>query len=344
MEQVIDKYNCTLSHLDFWMIELMIITYIYSKKLHSEIYKHQKLVLYFNLIPIIFKVGTIIFVFKEEGQKIIYTIYPILIPIGIIIYIPFMFVKSYVNVIIKYFMDSKYFSANKILQLYGLIGTIFFTIICIISTFFKCKDIDEDNQNFYDNICSIKHDKKLYFENFFAFIETETCAKEIILEVLAVIVGMISFYFYKFYSMMIIKYLSPVHITFLTPIYYFLVKVIVIIYNLILFDSEHFLKDSSIKYIKENFFLDVSGDLFCLFGFLVYLEIIELNCLDLSYNSRKKIDERGRIESFALSSEDGDIILNNFDDEDKDSDKDEDVNKDEGIDKDENIDKSKLCK
>ena len=64
MEQIIDKYNCTLSHLDFWMIELMIITYLCSKKLHSEIYKHQKLVLYFNLIHIIIKINTIIFVFK----------------------------------------------------------------------------------------------------------------------------------------------------------------------------------------------------------------------------------------------------------------------------------------
>jgi hypothetical protein len=141
---------------------------------------------------------------------------------------------------------------------------------------------------------------------------------------------------------MFIKYLSPVHIKFLTPIHHFFVKLIVIRFNLIFFDCEHFLKDSYIKYIKENFFLDVSGDLFCLFGFLVYLEIIELNCFDLSYNSRKKIDERGRIESFALSSEDGDI--NNFEEEEKDSDKDDDINKDEGIDKDENIDKGKLCK
>jgi hypothetical protein len=110
--------------------------------------------------------------FKETSHILIYTIYPILIPIGILIYIIFMFLKSYANVSLKYFMDSKYFSANNILSVYGLIGTIFFTIICTISTFFKCKDIDEDNQNFYDNLCSIKHDKKLYFKNFVALIET----------------------------------------------------------------------------------------------------------------------------------------------------------------------------
>ena len=127
---------------------------------------------------------------------------------------------------------------------------------------------------------------------------------------------------------MIIKYLSPVYITFLTPVYYFLVKVIVIIYNLIFYEREKFLKDKSIVYIKENFFLDVSGDIFCLIGFLVYLEILELNCLDLSYNSRKKIDERSRTESMALSSEEGDGIINNVDDEDED----------------EEMDKDKLCK
>ena len=276
MEQVIDKYNCTLCHLDFWMIELVIITYLCSKKLHTQIYKHQKLVLYFNLIPIIFKIGTIIYAFKEkeyeQSWKIIYTIYPILIPIGILIYIPFMYMKSYANVSLKYFMDSKYFSANKILKLYGLIGTIFLTIICIISTLFKCTD-DGEESIFLNSFCSIEYDNKTYFENFSAYIETETSTLEIIIEVLTTILGMIFFYFYKFYSMMIIKYLSPVYITFLTPVYYFLVKIIVIIYNLIFYERERFLKDESIIYIKENFFLDVSGDIFCLIGFLVYLEI-----------------------------------------------------------------------
>ena len=65
-------------------------------------------------------------------------------PIGIIIYSPLMTMKSYINVKMKYFMDSKYISEYELLKIYGLIGIIFYTIICIISTFFEYK---EDNEN-----------------------------------------------------------------------------------------------------------------------------------------------------------------------------------------------------
>ena len=53
-----------------------------------------------------------------------------------------------------------------------------------------------------------------------------------------------------------------------------------------------------------------------------------MNCLDLSYNSRKKIDERARIESIALNSEKGDIYKNNINDDNDDEDIDKDEDKD----------------
>ena len=329
IEQAIEKYNRTFCHLEFWMIELMIISYLCSKKLNIVIYKHQKLVLYFNIIPIIFKIGTIILAFYDTKFILAYTVYPILIPIGFFIYILFMFVKSYVNVSLKYLMDSKYFSANKILRAYGLIGTIFLTIICIISTLFKCKDSDKNNKNIIDDICSIEYNNKKYYENFIKYINTSEYAYEIIIEILAVILGMIFIYFYKFYSLMIIKYLNPIYITLLTPTIYFFDKLISLIYNLILtiFHKAKFLENDGIEYIKENFYLDFCGDIFCFISFLVYLEIIELNCLDLSYNSRKKIDERARIESIALNSEKGDIYKNNINDDNEDEDIDIDEDK-----------------
>ena len=78
------------------------------------------------------------------------------------------------------------------------------------------------------------------------------------------------------------------------------------------------------KYTIPKFFLDVSGDVYCFFGFLIYLEIIELYCFNLSYNSRKSIDQRGRLESSNIS--DDKIIyldnLNNSDDEDNDDNED----------------------
>ena len=331
IEQAIEKYNRTFCHLEFWMIELGIISYLCSKKLNIVIYKHQKLVLYFNIIPIIFKIGTIYLAFYDKHFILGYTIYPFLIPIGLLIYILFMFVKSYVNVSLKYFMDSKYFSVNKILRAYGLIGTIFLTIICIISTIFECKDYDKNNKNIIDDICSIKYNNKTYYENFIKYINTSKELYEKIIEVLVIILGMIFFYFLKFYTMMIIKYLNPIYITLLTPTIYFFDKLIAIIFTLIcsIFKKGKFLVNESIDFIKENFYLDFLGDIFCFISLLVYLEIIVLNCMDLSYNSRKKIDERGRLESIILNNEflDPKNIINN-----------------EGEDIDEDVDKDKLCK
>ena len=45
-EYLIDKYNCTFSHLDFWMIELIIISFLCLKILKIPVYKHQKFVLF----------------------------------------------------------------------------------------------------------------------------------------------------------------------------------------------------------------------------------------------------------------------------------------------------------
>ena len=126
MEQLLEKYNCTFSHLDFWMIEIIIISYITSKIFKKEIYQHQKFVLYFNLIPILFKIITIISLYKgteddksnnkykdNKGKlKIIYIVYWYLIPIGLLFYFPLIITKSYVYVKMKYYMDLKYISAN----------------------------------------------------------------------------------------------------------------------------------------------------------------------------------------------------------------------------------------
>ena len=56
-------------------------------------------------------------------------------------------------------------------------------------------------------------------------------------------------------------------------------------------DKECF-KDTS-NHKVDKFFCDISGDIICLFGYLIYLEIIELNCYNLNYNLKKTITIRG---------------------------------------------------
>ena len=77
------------------MLELLIIAYLNSKILHTEIYKHQKFVLFFCLIPILFKIITIILELTDGKQQYVYEFNLYLIPLGLLIYFPLITIKAY---------------------------------------------------------------------------------------------------------------------------------------------------------------------------------------------------------------------------------------------------------
>ena len=70
---------------------------------------------------------------------------------------------------------------------------------------------------------------KSYYDDFFNSKET----KEKLIEIIELVSGMITSYIINYNFLIIIKYLTPVHIVILTPIYYFLFKLVLIIYNII---------------------------------------------------------------------------------------------------------------
>ena len=43
-------YKCGLRDLDYWMLELIIVSRLIERMFHLEIYKHQKFGIYFNII------------------------------------------------------------------------------------------------------------------------------------------------------------------------------------------------------------------------------------------------------------------------------------------------------
>ena len=285
-EQAIEKYNYILSRLEFWFFELIIIAYLNKVILHIDIYKHQKCVIFFSFFPIIFKIMTILvelndgdnrFIYEEEGH--IYWI-----PLGLLIYFPLITLKAYAIIKIKWFMDLKYISANKLLMIYGFIGTIFYSIFCTLSSFIKNDKYSlfiNSSYDYYSYYCIFKESNKT----------------QIIIEIIVLISSMITSYIIKYNFMMIIKYLTPLHIVFLTPIFYFFSKVIILIYNVAYSlinnrDFSNFFTGSLIPYCRLQFALDFSGDFFSFFGFLIYLEMIELNCFGLNYNLRNTIIKR----------------------------------------------------
>ena len=159
-----------LSDLDYWMFELLIISYLNNRIFKKNTYKHQKCGIYFNIIACLpLKILSFLITFNSE-KKPIYRNHEWFIPIGIIFYFVIMLLRSYGIAKMKYLMDLKYISPIKLLISYGKIGSIYSIIICSISTFVKCT-----NNYINNNLCTIKYsktDKSIYFilKNYLAWI------------------------------------------------------------------------------------------------------------------------------------------------------------------------------
>ena len=331
--------------LDFWMVEIIIVSLIIFKMFHFNIFRHHILTFVFNCIPIVLKIFTIILSFKDENNqnvycenninyqynytcecfinnynrinnntynvsynnthnneyceskrlKNIYVIFTWLVPVGIISYLCLIFLRSYINSKIKWYMDLRYISANKLLMIFGFFGAVFCSITCIITTFKECDQTTSNNKNIYDYICILNKDddknniKKKYFDNY------EMYYKDFeIKEMFTIICQVLLYFFHKYYSILIIKFFTPVHLILSFPVSFFFQKIILILNTLI--KNGTFFNDIPINYKAEKFFLDFSGDITSIIGFLVYLEIIELNFCKFNYNLRRNIIKRGNKE------------------------------------------------
>ena len=336
-EHLFEMYTM-FKDLDFWMVEIIIVSLIMSDMFHFNIFRHHILTFIFNCIPIILKIFTIILSFKDENNqnfncdnninyqydyscecfnnninrmnnniyndtynnancdskrlKNIYVVFNWLVPIGIIIYLFLITLRSYINSKIKWFMDLKYISANKLLMIYGFFGAFFCSIACIIATYKECEETFSNNKNLYDYICILNKDddknnvKKKYFDNIFIYYQNFERN-----EIFRILCHVLFYFLHKYYSILIIKFFTPVHLILSFPVSYFFLKIIMVINTLI--KNKTFFNDIPIKYKSEKLFLDFAGDITSIIGFLVYLEIIELNFCKFNYNLRRNIINRG---------------------------------------------------
>ncbi len=103
---------------------------------------------------------------------------------------------------------------------------------------------------------------------------------------------MITFFFDKYYSTLIIKLYSPVHVIFSFPVQFFLEKTFLLIFTAIFFNDNLFKEEGQVK----KFLMDESGDIISIIGFLIYLEIIELHFCKLDFNLSNNITFRANEE------------------------------------------------
>ena len=262
-----------------------------------KIYRHQKFAIIFNsLICLLFRIPYFILSLKDtennnkelESGKSLFEISGWYIVLGLFIYIIIITIRAYSYTKIKWFIDLKYISSTKLLIYIGFIGILISSISCVIETNIKCsKQI---------NFCEVNDENKnTYLDNFNIYYEKVSEIKEkdeIIYETCVILFGMIFKFFAIYFDMLIIKNLTPVHFIFYSSIYYFIIKIIAIFYNKI--KISYFFKGKreydGVKLCK--YILDISGNFIAIFGFLIYLEIIELGFCKLNYNLRKYIEKR----------------------------------------------------
>ena len=319
-ENAIQIFNI-LKDLDFWMIEIIIISFLMIKILHITLYQHQMLIIVFNIIPTLVKCFSIVLSFIDEGNhqidnnkinyeyifyegnknihtgrlKNLYVIFKWIAPVGILFYLLLITLRSYINLKIKVFMDLKYISPNKLLMIYGAMGAIICSIVGIITTFEKCEETINKDLDIYDYICLVNkidftnNITTKYFDNFSIY---SSQIKNVFFEIIRIIAQIIFFFLNKYFSILIIKFFTPTHLIISFPVYYFILKIILII-NTLIRNHSFFDNSKKLNYKTEKFLLDIFGDITSIVGFLVYLEIIELNFCGLNYNLRKNIINRG---------------------------------------------------
>ena len=283
-----DSFIMIFQDLDFWMIEFIILSLLNKHMSYKiRIYRHQICAMLLCIFPSLFKVCSIYLSFQDKSEdKNNYTGHlPIYyttnnetfkIIFGVLFYIILITLRSYVNLKLKWHMDIKYISHYKILTAFGSIGSFIYLLICIISTFIKCKEgefckylgkVEYKNSYYFDSI-------KIYWED----LKFE--------EIFVVFVGFLAFFFKKLYTILVIKNLTPVHVIFSVPFRYLIQKVISISYSLI---KREYSKN---KYKIYKLILDTSGDIFSCLGFLIYLEIIAIKFCNLDYDIKNNIMRR----------------------------------------------------
>jgi hypothetical protein len=286
----IEKIISVLFKFDYFMFILLIISFINTKMFNLKTYKHHKFAIYLNFITVfIFQsISFILSMNLEENSDQLYIIYKWLIPIGFIIYLLYVSIFSYVFAKMKWFMDMNWISFTKLFMLSALLEFLISSIFCIISTFFKC------HENIKQSFCSITNGEDYYLENFLIFFKQisiiyEDNKADIIFIICIIILDIFVQTIKQFLLFSILKNLYPEYYFFSVPI----VEIFGQIYSLFktkIIKDYYFVKDGEdYKLPLIIFIINIIQNFFAIIGFLIYLEIIELNFCGFNFNLRKNI-------------------------------------------------------
>ena len=282
-ENLLLIYVDIFKDLDFWFFELICISVIYSKTFVQKIYSHQILGMAISIfVGSLLKIYSITLTFTSDEKNNFYSTNKGLISF-VICYFALIILRSYVNTEIKVFLDLKYISQRILLISYGIAGSIMCFIMGIFTSNVSCS---KELENY---VCCMTYDGKYYYDNFFNYYES---GKNLLVRLIIILLGLLTYFSSIYYCTLIIKTLTPIHVIFSFPIQFFIEKTFLLIFTEIFFIERLFNGEN----LSERFLADIFGDTASIIGFLIYLEIFELNFCGLNFNLKKNIMERSESE------------------------------------------------
>ena len=252
------------SDTDYWSFEFFFFGLFIKKIFKTDLYKHQIFSMFFILIS-----GSIIkfllFLYsynKPLDLKLLFIPYYLLITL----------IRSYVYTKIKWLMEIRYISNSKILLILGSFGFFISLIICIFTSIFP-SFISEKFVNYSSQLHTIS-------------------PLEFITEIILIITYMCLKFFEEYYYMLTLKIFTPIHVLINNSLYFLFTRIILLLVLTITNTLQTSNGNNNYLYIFCSF-LDF---VFALFGYLVFVEFIELKCCGYNFDLKKNIISRSRLD------------------------------------------------
>ena len=279
-----------LDGLLYWVFDLFFVANINLILFGIPIYLHKKLSISFILIfATLFKMLSSFEVLFNDKYNLIYKNHIILIPIFGIIYPCLSLTRFYSICKIKWLLDYKYTPLSIFLGMYSFLGILIFLIASLISNNIKC--VDKRTLYDIDLICKIKVNNgnitDLYFDNFSNFFGKLWDKHSVGLNILYIFLFIIKILLdilNSFFSALIIKHLNPEFYLCSFELYFFFIRLISLIKQIINKDD--------INVQLYNIFAEVIS----LIGITIYLELIEFKFCEINRNLKKNIEKRSYTE------------------------------------------------
>ena len=311
----------------YWTLEILFLVYLSKRILKINVGNHQKVTM-FMLAVILFICQIISFSIprskhdcsgdKDCEEKYIYdnNLYVIIkkklgheiyIPLIIIVYLISFMMRDYSWVETKYLIDIKGIPIYKILLYTGISGLILVIILLFFTSPFPCKtfhNVNINNFTYFENelekyinvdkqICNLMdydektRDLKFYYDSFPVFLRryNKFNGKGII-EIISLPIYVLMNLIISLGQILMLKNIDSIILLVNINFNYFLGRLISFLIN-----------DASEKYFTYSLFILLEfEELFAIFAYFIYMEIIELKFCKLDYDLKKNIRSRSMID------------------------------------------------